>query len=47
MLQDSDYIEPGKPWMVVDTQPINAHGGDILIHEDTVYWYGEIKEGDT
>ncbi|KPL12054.1 MAG: glycosyl hydrolase family 43 [Bacteroides sp. SM23_62] len=47
MLHDSDLIRPGKPWMDVDNRPINAHGGGFLIHEDTVWWYGEIKDGET
>ncbi len=47
MLQDPCVIMPGKPWMDVDNRPINAHGGGFLIHEDTVWWYGEIKEGRT
>jgi beta-galactosidase len=47
ILQDPYVIEPGKPWVDVDNRPINAHGGGFLIHEDTVWWYGEIKEGRT
>ena len=42
-----EYFEPGMQWLDVDKQPINAHGGGFLIHRDTVYWYGEIKEGET
>ncbi len=44
---DSKYFSPGSQWMDVDNQPINAHGGGCLIHNDTVYWYGEIKIGTT
>ena len=47
MLQDSKYIVPGGEWLDVDNQPINAHGGGFLIHKDTVFWYGEIKKGQT
>jgi hypothetical protein len=46
-LQDSKYISPAKEWLDVDNRPINAHGGGFLVHKDTVYWYGEIKEGKT
>ena len=27
--------------------PINAHGGGILYHNKTYYWFGEIKKGKT
>jgi hypothetical protein len=45
--QQPGYFEPGKVWLDVDSKPINAHGGGFLLHNDTVYWYGEIKEGKT
>lgn len=40
-------IRPGEVWPDTDGKPINAHGGGILFHEGTYYWYGEIKQGKT
>ena len=40
-------IFPGEIWKDTDGNPINAHGGGILCHEGTYYWYGEIKKGVT
>jgi len=41
-------IEPGKTWLDVDGQPIQAHGGGLLLaRTGTYYWYGEDKsQGD-
>ena len=44
MLQD---FTPGKVWNDTDGNPINAHGGGLLYHEGTYYWYGEYKKGKT
>ena len=41
------HIRPGEIWPDTDGKPINAHGGGILFHEGTYYWYGEIKQGKT
>ena len=38
---------PGQTWQDADGQPINAHGGGILFHDGTYYWYGEAKSGRT
>lgn len=38
---------PGALWRATDGAPINAHGGGVLFHEGTYYWYGELKEGKT
>lgn len=38
---------PGAVWNDTDGRPINAHGGGLLFHAGTYYWYGEIKEGRT
>lgn len=38
---------PGEIWLDTDGNPINAHGGGILYHDSTYYWYGEIKSGET
>ena len=40
-------FEPGKVWDDAEGNPINAHGGGILYHEGTYYWYGEYKKGKT
>lgn len=34
---------PGALWNDTDGTPINAHGGGLLFHEGTYYWYGEHK----
>ena len=34
---------PGKEWKDTDGNPINAHGGGVLYHDGTYYWYGEYK----
>jgi len=40
-------IQPGEIFMDTNGNPINAHGGGILFHEGTYYWYGEMKQGET
>lgn len=40
-------FRPGEVWTDTDGNPINAHGGGILYHEGTYYWYGEYKDGET
>ena len=40
-------IRPGEVWKDTDGQFINAHGGGMLLHQGTYYWYGEIKNGRT
>lgn len=37
----------GEIWLDTSGNPINAHGGGILQHGDTYYWYGEYKGKDT
>ncbi len=37
----------GEVWNDTEGNPINAHGGGILFHEGTYYWYGEYKQGKT
>jgi hypothetical protein len=34
-------FRPGETWLDVDGQPIQAHGGGILVRDKTYYWYGE------
>ena len=44
---DLSAFEPGKIWSDNKGVHINAHGGGILFHEGTYYWFGEHKiEGD-
>ena len=40
-------IRSGEIWPDTEGKPVNAHGGGMLFHEGTYYWYGEIKEGKT
>jgi hypothetical protein len=37
----------GEVWRDTAGNPINAHGGGMLFHEGTYYWYGENKDGRT
>ena len=32
---------PKAIWNDTDGNPINAHGGGIMYHDGTYYWYGE------
>lgn len=45
MLQasESDKIYSGAIWPDTDGHHINAHGGGVLYHQGTYYWYGEHK----
>jgi beta-xylosidase len=36
-------MKNGQTWLDVDGNPIQAHGGCILLHEGIYYWYGEHK----
>ncbi|MFN8240946.1 MAG: glycoside hydrolase family 43 protein [Bacteroidales bacterium] len=38
---------PGQVWNDAGGNPINAHGGGIMFHQGTYYWYGEYKKGQT
>lgn len=40
-------FRPGQVWTDTDGNPINAHGGGIMYHDGTYYWYGEYKTGET
>lgn len=46
-LAEATAFRPGEVWRDTDGQPINAHGGGLLFHGGTYYWYGEIKTGKT
>jgi hypothetical protein len=36
-------FRPGELWYDTNGEPINAHGGGLLFHQGTYYWYGEFK----
>jgi len=40
-------IISGIVWNDTDGNPINAHGGGIMFHNDIYYWYGEHKGDST
>lgn len=40
-------IRPGQFWPDTDGTHINAHGGGVLYHNGTYYWYGEYKSEHT
>lgn len=42
--QKNTSFMPGEVWKDTDGNPINAHGGGLLYHEGTYYWYGEYKK---
>lgn len=37
-------FHPGKIWLDTDGERIQAHGGSLMVVNDTFYWYGENKE---
>jgi beta-xylosidase len=40
---DSVAWRPGEIWGDAAGVPINAHGGGMLVHDGTYYWFGEHK----
>lgn len=40
-------IVSGEVWLDTEGNQINAHGGGVLYHEGTYYWYGECKGDST
>lgn len=40
-------ISPGELWLDNEGNHINAHGGGMLYHNGTYYWFGEHKGEDT
>ena len=38
---ETPAFRPGQVWLDTRGRPINAHGGGILFHDGTYYWYGE------
>lgn len=45
--EETSEIVSGEVWKDTEGNPVNAHGGGILYHEGTYYWYGEYKTGKT
>jgi beta-xylosidase len=43
----STVFRPGAIWPDDRGIHINAHGGGVLFHNDTYYWFGEHKAGNT
>lgn len=41
--QKYESFHPGKLWFDTQGNLINAHGGGILFHKGTYYWFGEHK----
>jgi hypothetical protein len=39
----ADSFTPGELWKDTDGVHINAHGGGVIHHEGTYYWFGEHK----
>ena len=42
-IADFGVLCNGQEWLDTDGNPINAHGGGVLYHNGTYYWYGEHK----
>ena len=40
-------MKNGQIWYDTEGNDIQAHGGCIIKHADTYYWYGEHKGGET
>lgn len=45
--ETSAHHRPGEIWRDTAGNPINAHGGGLLLHGGVHYWFGEIKSGPT
>lgn len=42
-IESSNFFRPAQLWFDTDKRIINAHGGGILYHDGTYYWFGEHK----
>ena len=40
---EASQFKPGKVWRDNNGVHINAHGGGVMLHGDTYYWFGEHK----
>ena len=47
LVLQAQMFQPGKIWKDTDGTHINAHGGGVLYHQGTYYWYGEHKADTT
>lgn len=45
--EESGFAVLGTEWLDTDGNLINAHGGGVLYHNGTYYWYGEYKGDST
>lgn len=43
-MENYTTIRPGQEWRDTDGNLIQTHGGSVLYHEGTFFWYGENKE---
>ena len=43
MQKQNTTFKPGQLWLDNNGTHINAHGGGILFHDETYYWFGEHK----
>ncbi|MCC9135612.1 glycoside hydrolase family 43 protein [Pontibacter silvestris] len=41
--KENTSFKPGEIWPDTDGEHINAHGGGVLYHKGTYYWFGEHK----
>ncbi len=41
--ENHSIFQPGSLWLDNQGEPINAHGGGFLYHNETYYWFGEHK----
>jgi len=37
----NDEFRPGEVWLDTSNNPVQAHGGGILLYSNVFYWYGE------
>lgn len=44
MSEQYNSFRPGQVWLDTEGKRIHAHGGSIILVDDTYYWYGENKE---
>lgn len=42
-LKHNGSFKPGEEWYDTDGKIINAHGGGVLYHNKTYYWFGETR----
>jgi len=38
-----ENFRPGEAWLASNDSLINAHGGGMLVYDNTYYWFGEHK----